>query len=77
MTKKLSIEPMTELIAQSSAHFAAHHGDPYALAYEALYAHHATNEGLFLLDTDESLRRNMMQMPLEMIALTNLRDLLV
>ena len=58
---------MTDLIAQSLAHFAAHHGDPYALAYEALYANDATYEGLFLLDTDEGLRRNMMQMTLEII----------
>ena len=59
---------MADLIAQSLAHFAAHHGDPYALAYEALYAHDATYEGLFLLDTDEGLRRNMMQMTLEIVA---------
>ena len=67
MTKNQSKEPMADLIAQSLAHFAAHHGDPYALAYEALYAHDATYEGLFLLDTDEGLRRNMMQMTLEII----------
>ena len=67
MTKNSSIEPTTDLIAQSLAHFAANHGDPYALAYEALYAHDATYEGLFLLDTDEGLRRNMMQMTLEII----------
>jgi len=58
---------MTELIAQSLAHFAAHHGDPYAPAYESLYAHDATYEGLFLMDTDEGLRRNMMQTTLEII----------
>ena len=58
---------MADLIAQSLTHFAAHFGDPYTLAYEALYAHDATYEGLFLLDTDEGLRRNMMQMTLEII----------
>tara|TARA_A100001011_G_C14186329_1_gene789216 strand:+ start:379 stop:792 length:414 start_codon:yes stop_codon:yes gene_type:complete len=67
MTKNQSKEPMTDLIAQSLAHFAAHHGDPYAPAYEALYAYNATYEGLFLLDTDEGLRRNMMQTTLEII----------
>ena len=67
MTKNPSIEPMTDLIAQSLAHFAAHHGDPYTPAYEALCAYDATYEGLFLLDTDEGLRRNMMQMTLEII----------
>ena len=58
---------MADLIVQSLAHFAAHHGDPYALAYEALYAHDATYEGQFLPDTDEGLRRNMMQITLEII----------
>ena len=67
MTQNPPKEPMTDLITQSLAHFAAHHGDPYAPAYEALYAHDAAYEGLFLLDTDEGLRRNMMQTTLEII----------
>ena len=67
MTKNPLKESMTDLIAQSLAHFAAHHGDPYAPAYEALYAHDATYEGLFLLDTDEGLRRNMMHTTLKIL----------
>ena len=52
---------------QSLEYFAEHHGDPYAPAYEALYARDQTYEGLFLLDTDEGLRRNMMHTTLEII----------
>ena len=58
---------MTDLIIQSLEYFAEHHGDPYAPAYEALYARDETYEGLFLLDTDEGLRRNMMRTTLEII----------
>ena len=48
-------------------HFAEHHGDPYKPAYDALYARNEAYEGLFLLDTDEGLRRNMMRTTLEII----------
>ena len=58
---------MTDLIIQSLEYFAEHHGDPYAPAYEALYTRDKTYEGLFLLDTDEGLRRNMMRTTLEII----------
>ena len=58
---------MTDLITQSLEYFAEHHGDPYASAYEALYTRDKTYEGLFLLDTDEGLRRNMMRTTLEII----------
>ena len=67
MTQNPATEHMTDLITQSLAHFAAHHGDPYMPAYAALYAYDAAYEGLFLLDTDEGLRRNMMQTTLEII----------
>ena len=60
---------MTDLIIQSLEYFAEHHGDPYAPAYEALYTRDKTYEGLFLLDTDEGLRRNMMRTTLEIITL--------
>ena len=60
---------MTDLIIQSLEYFAEHHGDPYAPAYEALFARDETYEGLFLLDTDEGLRRNMMRTTLEIITL--------
>jgi hemoglobin-like flavoprotein len=56
------------LITQSLEYFAAHHGDPYARAYQALYAHDAAYEALFVLDSDEGLRRNMMRTTLEIIA---------
>ena len=67
MTQSPSNESVTDLITQTLAHFAVHHGDPYAPAYEALYARDVAYEGLFLLDTDEGLRRNMMQTTLEII----------
>ena len=58
---------MTDLIMQSLKYFAEHHGDPYAPAYDALYTRDKTYEGLFLLDSDEGLRRNMMRTTLEII----------
>ena len=58
---------MTDLIMQSLEYFAEHHGDPYAPAFEALYTRDKTYKGLFLLDTDEGLRRNMMHTALEII----------
>ena len=60
-------ELMTDLIMQSLEYFAEHHGVPYAPAYETLYTRDKTYEGLFLLDTDEGLRRNMMRTTLEII----------
>ena len=60
-------EHISDLIMQSLEYFAEHHGDPYAPAYEALYARDQTYESLFLLDTDEGLRRNMMRTTLEII----------
>ena len=60
-------EFVSDLIMQSLEYFAEHHGDPYAPAYKALYARDQTYEGLFLLDTDEGLRRNMMRTTLEII----------
>ena len=57
---------MTDLIMQSLKYFAEHHGDPYAPAYDALYTRDKTYEGLFLLDTDEGLRRNMMRTTLQL-----------
>mgnify|MGYP001334647507 CR=1 FL=1 len=60
-------ELMAKLIMQSLEYFAENHGDPYAPAYEALYARDQTYEGLFLLDKDEGLRRNMMRTTLEII----------
>tara|TARA_Y100001980_G_C14507712_1_gene283263 strand:- start:56 stop:469 length:414 start_codon:yes stop_codon:yes gene_type:complete len=60
-------EPMATLIMQSLEYFAENHGDPFAPAFEALYARDQTYEGLFLLDKDEGLRRNMMRTTLEII----------
>lgn len=67
MTQIPTKELMTDLITQSLEHFAEHQGDPYMPAYEALYAHDAAYEGLFLLDSDEGLRANMMRTTLEII----------
>ena len=57
-----------QLIEQSLTHSAARHGDPYDAAFQTLYAANADFEPLFLLDTDEGLRRNMMRTTLEIIA---------
>ncbi|MAI51120.1 MAG: hypothetical protein CML78_04635 [Rhodobiaceae bacterium] len=57
-----------QLIEQSLTHYAARHGDPYDAAFQKLYAAAPHYEGLFVLDTDEGLRRNMMRTTLEMIA---------
>ncbi len=57
------------LIEQSLQQYADRHGDPYAAAYQKLYAANTEYEGLFILDTDEGLRRNMMRTTLEIIAL--------
>ena len=67
MTQIPAEELISGLIMQSLEYFAEHHGDPYAPAYEALYARDQTYEGLFLLDSDEGLRRNMMHTTLEII----------
>ncbi|MGB1118634.1 MAG: globin [Parvibaculales bacterium] len=67
MTQIPTKELMTDLITQSLEHFAEHQGDPYRPVYEALYAHDAAYEGLFLLDSDEGLRANMMRTTLEII----------
>lgn len=60
---------MTKLIEQSLTHYAERHGDPYDAAFQKLYAAAPHYEGLFLLDTDEGLRRNMMRTTLEIIAI--------
>lgn len=57
----------TKLIDESLTHFATRHGDPYEAAFRKLYAAAPHYEGLFFLDTDEGLRRNMMQTTLEII----------
>ena len=59
---------MSRLITETLAHYAEQHGDPYDAAYAKLYAAHDDYEGLFLLDSDEGLRRNMMRTTLEIIA---------
>lgn len=53
---------------ETLAHYAEQHGDPYDAAYAKLYAARDDYEGLFVLDTDEGLRRNMMRTTLEIIA---------
>ena len=58
---------MSALIEATLTHYAAHHGDPYDAAFEKLYAAGADYKGLFFLDTDEGLRRNMMRTTLEII----------
>ena len=71
MTQKLMKDPISDLkeslIEQSLEHLAERNGDPYKPAYDALYAWNEAYEGLFLLDTDEGLRRNMMHTTLEII----------
>ena len=59
---------MKSLIEETLAHYAEHHGDPYDVVFEKLYAAREDYEGLFILDTDEGLRRNMMRTTLEMMA---------
>jgi len=59
---------MTSLIEETLSQYAELHGDPYAAVYAKLYALEETYEGLFLLDTDEGLRRNMMRTTLEIIS---------
>jgi len=59
---------MTRLIEQTLTLYASHYGDPYDAVYAKLYAMDSTYEGLFLLDTDEGLRRNMMRTTLEIIS---------
>lgn len=59
---------MSALIGETLALFAESCGDPYEAVYERLYAARHDYEGLFLLDTDEGLRRNMMRTTLEIIA---------
>ena len=59
---------MSRLIADTLELYAARCGDPYDAAFAKLYAANPDYEGLFFLDTDEGLRRNMMQTTLEMIA---------
>lgn len=58
---------MSALIGETLTHYASRCGDPYAAAFQKLYAAHPDYEALFFLDTDEGLRRNMMQTTLEMI----------
>ena len=62
-----------QLIEQSLTHYAEQHGDPYDAAFQKLYAANADYKALFVLDTDEGLRRNMMRTTLEMIS-TYLND---
>lgn len=59
---------MSALIEQTLTHYAAHHGDPYDAAFAKLYAADPNYQALFVLDTDEGLRRNMMRTTLEMVA---------
>lgn len=59
---------MSHLIIETLTAYADRHGDPYDAAFERLYAAAPHYEGLFFLDTDKGLRRNMMQTTLEMIA---------
>ena len=59
---------MSALIEQTLAHYAEHHGDPYEAAFQKLYAADPNYQALFFVDTDEGLRRNMMQTTLEIIA---------
>ena len=58
---------MSALIAETLELYATRCGDPYDAAFTKLYAENAGYEGLFFLDTDEGLRRNMMQTTLEII----------
>lgn len=58
---------MTPLVEQSLELYADQYGDPYDAVYAKLYAMDADYEGMFLLDTDEGLRRNMMRTTLEII----------
>ena len=55
------------LIIDTLTHYAAHCGDPYEAAFQKLYADNPDYEGLFFLDTDEGLRRNMMKTTLEIM----------
>lgn len=59
---------MSALIGETLTLFAESCGDPYEAAYERLYAARHDYQGMFLLDTDEGLRRNMMRTTLEIIA---------
>ncbi len=59
---------MSALIEHSLQLYADKYGDPYASAYPKLYALDSDYQGLFVLDTDEGLRRNMMRTTLEIIA---------
>ena len=59
---------MSALITETLELYAERCGDPYDAAFAKLYAANADYEGLFFLDTDEGLRRNMMQTTLEIIA---------
>ena len=59
---------MSVLISETLELYAERCGDPYDAAFAKLYAANADYEGLFFLDTDEGLRRNMMQTTLEIIA---------
>ena len=58
---------MSDLIAETLELYAKSCGDPYEAAFAKLYAANPDYEGLFFLDTDEGLRRNMMQTTLEMM----------
>ena len=59
---------MSALIGETLELYAERCGDPYDAAFAKLYAANADYEALFFLDTDEGLRRNMMQTTLEIIA---------
>lgn len=59
---------MSVLISETLELYAERCGDPYDAAFAKLYAANANYEGLFFLDTDEGLRRNMLQTTLEIIA---------
>ena len=59
---------MSALIGETLTLYAERCGDPYDAAFAKLYAANADYEALFFLDTDEGLRRNMMQTTIEIIA---------
>ena len=59
---------MTSLIEHSLTLYADQYGDPYTAIYARLYAMDSDYEGMFLLDTDEGVRRNMMRTTLEIIS---------
>ena len=58
---------MSALIVETLELYVERCGDPYDAAFAKLYAADPAYQPLFFLDTDEGLRRNMMQTTLEII----------